>query len=125
MSDKEPTHHLTPFETLVLQRFDQLDARMDSMDARLTTLESKALDTKPIWEQALAAILEVKAEIVEVKAEIVEIKAEIVEIKTRLNDIDKRLHRVERALGILSEDVVHVRADLRGFDDRITALEGK
>ena len=118
MSDKEPTHHLTPFETLVLKRFDQIDARLDSMDGRLdsmdgrlTTLESKALDTKPIWEQALA--------------EIVEIKAEIVEIKTRLNDIDKRLHRVERALGILSEDVVHVRADLRGFDDRITALEGK
>ena len=118
MSDKEPTHHLTPFETLVLKRFDQIDARLDSMDGRLdsmdgrlTTLESKALDTKPIWEQALA--------------EIVEIKSEIVEIKTRLNDIDKRLHRVERALGILSEDVVHVRADLRGFDDRITALEGK
>jgi len=132
MSDKEPTHHLTPFETLVLQRFDQLDARLDSMDkrldsmdarldsmdtrldsmdARLTTLESKALDTKPIWEMALA--------------ELVEVKAEIVEIKTRLNDIDKRLHKVERALGILSEDVVHLRADLRSFDDRITALEGK
>ena len=111
MSDKEPTHQLTHFENMVLQRFDQIDAR-------LTTLESKAVDTKPIWEQALAHLLEVKAEIVE-------IKAEIVEVKTRLTDIDKRLHRVERAMGILSEDVVHVRADLRGFDDRITALEGQ
>ena len=111
MSDKEPTHQLTPFETLVLKRFDQIDARLDSMDARLTTLESKAVDTKPIWEQALAQLLEVKAE--------------IVEIKTRLTDIDKRIHRVERAMGILSEDVVHLRADLRRFDDRITVIEGQ
>ncbi len=96
-NEDEPAHQLTPFERLVLQRFDQIDERLQK-------LEAKALDTKPIWEQALVGIVEVKREIVEVK---------------------NRLHKVERAIGILAEDVVQVRADLRGFDERITALEGR
>ena len=45
-------------------RFDvmegRFDARFDSLDVRLQTLEARALDTKPIWERALAEILEVK-----------------------------------------------------------------
>lgn len=41
-------------------RFDTVDARLDSLDARVEKLEARALDTKPIWERALAAIVEVK-----------------------------------------------------------------
>ena len=45
-------------------RLDSMDARLDSMDARLQSVESqaerRALETKPIWERALAEILEVK-----------------------------------------------------------------
>jgi predicted nuclease with TOPRIM domain len=91
---------------MVLVRFDDLTATLTSFqhdtNERLEKLESKALDTKPIWERALAEILEVKGDVVEVK---------------------DRLHRVEGQLGILSEDVVKVRADLQGFNRRIMALE--
>ena len=128
--EQEPTHQLTPFERTVLQRFDQaderfnkiderfnevddrfnkiderfnkVDERFNKVDDRLDKLEAKALDTKPIWEQALAEILSVKLEVVEVK---------------------DRLHRVEGALGILVEDVVKVRADLHGFHRRLMILE--
>ena len=41
-------------------RFDAVDARLDSLDTRVQALEARALDTKPIWERALATILEVK-----------------------------------------------------------------
>ena len=115
-NSEEPTQKLTPFERTVLQRFDQIDVRFnkiderfnkiderfnqvderfDEVDERLNKLEAKALDTKPIWEQALAEILNVKAEVVEIK---------------------DRLHNVEM-------DLLQVRADLHGFDRRITALE--
>ena len=101
-SEQESTQKLTPFERTVLKRFDQIDARFNQVDDRLNMLEVKALDTKPIWEQALAEILHVKAEVVEIK---------------------DRLQRVEGSLGILVEDVVKVRADLQGFNRRIIALE--
>ena len=41
-------------------RFDAVDTRLDGFDTRLQALETRALDTKPIWERALAAIIEVK-----------------------------------------------------------------
>jgi chromosome segregation ATPase len=117
---EQPTQKLTAFETMVLARFDDLTATLTSFqhdtNERLEKLESKALDTKPIWERALAEILEVKGDVVEVKADLVGAKAGLVEVKDRL-------HRVEGQLGILSEDVVKVRADLQGFNRRIMALE--
>jgi len=41
-------------------RFDAVDTRLAGLDARVEALEARALDTKPIWERALAAIVEVK-----------------------------------------------------------------
>ena len=37
-------------------RFDRVDARLDGLDIRVHALEARALDTKPIWERALAEI---------------------------------------------------------------------
>ena len=111
--NEQPTQKLTAFETMVLARFDDLSANLAGFqretNERFERLESKALDTKPIWERALAEILEVKADVVEVKADLVEVK--------------DRLQRVEGSLGILTEDIVKVRADLQGFNRRILALE--
>jgi tetrahydromethanopterin S-methyltransferase subunit G len=82
-------------------RFDSMDARLDSMDARLQSVESqaerRALETKPIWERALAEILEVK----------------------------QGLENVERKLDVLSHDIVQVRADQVRADRRLTSLESE
>jgi hypothetical protein len=66
------------FEERVLARFDALDGRLNAIDGRLnvidgglnavdrrlssleTEAERRALETKPIWERALAEILDVK-----------------------------------------------------------------
>lgn len=60
------------FEERVFARFDAIDARFgamearfdkrfDGLDARVQALEARALDTKPIWERALAEILEIRS----------------------------------------------------------------
>jgi hypothetical protein len=59
--NEEPTKDLpskVSFEERVFARFDAIDARFDTVDARLEKLESRAYDTKLIWERALAAIME-------------------------------------------------------------------
>src|ERR1051325_183581 len=82
-------------------RLDGMDARLDSMDRRLEALEiefeRRALETKPIWERALAEILEVK----------------------------EGLYNVERKLDILSSDIVKVRADQGHLGRRLDKLESK
>lgn len=83
------------------KRFDGVDARLDRLEQRVETLEvqseKRALETKPIWERALA---------------------EILEVKLRVDD-------VVRKLDVLSRDVMQVRADQLRLDDRVDKLDSK
>jgi hypothetical protein len=76
-------------------------ARLDAMDGRLRALEEqserRAMETKPIWERALAEILEVK----------------------------QSLGNVERKIDVLSRDIIQVRADQTYLEGRIEKLENK
>jgi len=68
------TQHLpngSTFEERVFARFDAIDARLHALE---TQAEQRAFDTKPIWERALAELVEVKGELVEVKGELREVK---------------------------------------------------
>jgi archaellum component FlaC len=78
-------------------RFDAVDIRLDGIDGRVQALEAKALDTKPIWERALAEILEVR----------------------------KGVEDLNRKIDVLSQDVLQVRADQRRVDKRMDELESR
>ena len=127
---KDETQHLPDarsFEERVFARFDALDARFDNLEGRLANVENRlgnvegrlgnvegrlealeeqserrALETKPVWEQALAEILAVKEGLIEVR---------------------EGLANVERKLDVLSLDVVQVRSDQRRLEKRIERLE--
>ena len=101
MSD-ESTHALTPFEKMVLQRFDQIDAQLRNLEVqqtetneRLEKLEAKALDTRPIWERALAEILAVKEHLELIEAEIGVLHRDIVKVRARQDRLEKRIDEVE------------------------------
>ena len=94
------------FEERVFARFDRIEARLDAMearfdarfdalDSRVQALESKALDTKPIWEQALVEIVEVREGVYDIK----------------------------RKFEIVTEHLIQVRADQRRVEKRMDALE--
>ena len=65
------------FEERVFARFDAMDARFDAIeeflrsldsrvqniDSHVEVLESKAYDTKPIWERALKEIVDTRREL--------------------------------------------------------------
>lgn len=87
---------------------DRVFARFDAIDARLQTLENqaeqRALETKPIWERALA---------------------EIIEIKERLNSLEQLSTQMMRKIVVLSRDMLTLRADHAGVEDRLDKLESK
>jgi chromosome segregation ATPase len=76
-------------------RLDRVEARLDGLDIRVHALEARALDTKPIWERALAEILEVK----------------------------KGVEDLNRKIDVLNQDVLQVRADQRLVHKRVDSLE--
>jgi len=78
-------------------RFDGLDVRFDGLDRRVQALEARRLDTKPIWERALA---------------------EIVLVKQGVEDLNRKID-------LLNQDVLQVRADQRRVEKRIDNLESR
>jgi hypothetical protein len=110
------------FEERIFARLDALDARFDAIDARLQSFDSRlqaleiqaekrALETKPIWERALA--------------EIVEVKAEIIEVKERLDSLEQLSRQIVRKFDILTRDMITLRADQSDLEDRVEKLESK
>ena len=82
------------FEERVFARFDAIDARLQALEDQA---ERRALETKPIWERALAEILELR----------------------------QSLSNVERKIDVLSRDIVQVRADQAHVESRLEKLESE
>jgi hypothetical protein len=86
-------------------RFDAVDARLDGIDIRLEGLdrrvqavEVKALDTKPIWERALAQILEVQNGVADINRkfdvmpmDVMQVRADQRRVEKRMNDLKSRI----------------------------------
>jgi predicted nucleic acid-binding Zn-ribbon protein len=87
------------FEDRVFARFDALDSRMDSLDSRMDSLdsrvqvlESRAYDTKPIWERALAEIVDTRRELTR---RLDRIEAMVLENRAGLREVEDRLEKLE------------------------------
>jgi chromosome segregation ATPase len=95
-----------PFEERMFARFDAMetrfDRRFDALDTRVQALEAKALDTKPIWERALA---------------------EIVEVKQGVEEVKEHVANIERKFDVLTLDMMQLRGDQRRVEKRMDALE--
>ena len=112
---------------------ERVFARFDAVDARLTTLESRAYDTKPIWERALKAIMDMGLEMGEVKSKVGAIETDVAGLKTdyagiknELTDMKRELkHQVNKRLDLILEFLLEGRDDLRDAEERIKQLETK
>ncbi|HYY59723.1 MAG TPA: hypothetical protein VE842_20510 [Pyrinomonadaceae bacterium] len=80
MSEEETTRNMPDghsFEERVFARFDALDARLQALEAQA---ERRALETKPIWERALAEILELRSSLSNVERKIDVLSRDIVQV---------------------------------------------
>ncbi|HEX8888292.1 MAG TPA: hypothetical protein VF779_03905 [Pyrinomonadaceae bacterium] len=87
------------FEERVFARLDAIDARLQSLENQA---ERRALETKPIWERALA---------------------EILEVKERLESLEQASNQVVRKIDVLGKDMLTLRADQTGVENRLDRLE--
>jgi predicted nucleic acid-binding Zn-ribbon protein len=95
---EENTHEMQDarsFEERVFARFDAIDKRLDKMEKKVDEL---SYDTKPIWERALKEIAEIRSE------------------------MNTGFRSVERQIGVLSKDIVQLRAEVGDLANRVDAL---
>lgn len=79
---------------IILTRLDAIESRLEKLEHQA---ERQAIETKPIWERALAEIMGVK------------------------NDV----RNVERKVELLHSDMLQFRADQLGLERRVNEIESK
>ena len=84
--------------------------KLDQILSRLNALEAKTYDTRPIWERALAEIIEIKAEVLGIKNENAEIKTEI----------RRQGHKFE----IFVQHLISAQVDVKDLEERLSRIEG-
>jgi hypothetical protein len=105
---------------------ERVFARFDSVDARLEKLESSSYDTKPIWERALAAIMETGLDKTKVQLLENEIGALRIGVRNELVDVRRELkHNVRERLDLIFKFLLEDRDDIRDAEERIRELESK
>lgn len=100
MSDEntQETPDARPFEERVFVRLDSIDRRLDKLEKKV---EELSYNTKPIWERALKEIADIHSE------------------------INTGFRSVGRQIGVLSKDIVQLRAEVGDLANRVDALELK
>ena len=78
-------------------RLERMETRLDGIDQRLDVLENKAYDTKPIWERALAEILELREDV----------------------------RTLNRKFKVITQDSITLRAEQSRLEDRMDKLDAE
>ena len=103
------------FEERVFARFDAIDAGLRDLNARVERLESeserRAVETKPIWERALA--------------EIIAVKEEVAALNQKVDALSQKVGVIERKLDVLALDMLSLRADQRKIEGRMDKLDSE
>ena len=69
--------------TMNLDLLRQILARLDGLEQKV---DAKLMDTRPIWERALAEIVATRAELSEARAELSETRSELSETRSELSE---------------------------------------
>ncbi len=80
------------FEGRVFARFDTIDASLRDLDGRMQKLETRAYDTKPIWEQALKEIIDTRREL---SKRLDRIEAIAHDTRADVRDAEDRIEKLE------------------------------
>ncbi len=109
------------FEERVFARFDsidtqfsQFDSRLAGFDARLEKLEARSYDTKPIWEKALAAIMETSLAVGEIKKRVDGLETRFDGLETRFDGLETRFDGLETRFDGLENRVGNLEVELAG-----------
>ena len=105
---------------------ERVFARFDRMDLRLEKLEARSYDTKPIWEQALKAIMDtgkevgaIKNRVAVIETAIAGLSADVGILKTDVGTLKIDMGTLKNDMGTLKNDVAELKTDHRSVRDEL------
>jgi len=126
------------FEERVFTRFDLLDERfgreLSDVTIRIGKLEERQFDTKPIWERALAAIVEIHDELKAINSrlngmdqrfDVMNKSFAVIDARFDKQDIDAEdnFRSIGLKLDVFNDNLLELRANHRYFERKLAKIE--
>ena len=102
---------------------ERVFARFDSIDIRLEKLESRAYDTKPIWQRALAAIVQTSLEVGEIKTKVGTIETKIDSHEPKFDSLETKVTSLETKVDSLETKVDSLDTKVDSLDTKVTTIQ--
>ena len=90
---------------------------MSAYHTRVSEDPTKDLGQKYDTQPTIETVVQILGEMRE------EMRAGFEAVNARFDRVDARLDKIERKIKVLNDDVLSIRADLAGIDQRVTRLE--
>ncbi|HKP38013.1 MAG TPA: hypothetical protein VJT71_14240 [Pyrinomonadaceae bacterium] len=91
---------------------ERVFGRFDAMDQRLEKLEARSYDTKPIWEQAVKAIMDLSKEVVVIRSDLGVVKSRTAVIESAIAGLTNDVNDLKTDVGELKTDVGELKTDV-------------
>ena len=126
------------FEERMFARFDLLDERfgreLSDVTIRIGKLEERQFDTKPIWERALAAIVEIHDELKAINSrlngmdqrfDVMNKSFAVIDARFDKQDIDAEdnFRSIGLKLDVFNDNLLELRANHRYFERKLAKIE--
>jgi len=102
---------------------ERVFARFDSIDIRLEKLESREYETKPIWQRALAAIVQTSLEVGEIKTKVGTIETKIDSHEPKFDSLETKVTSLETKVDSLDTKVDSLDTKVTTIQTRLAAVE--
>ena len=76
----------------ILSKLEVLDLRLQHVESKI---EQRGFDTKPIWERALAEIMEVKLDVAKLNRKMDVFSRDVLNLRAEQMETEERLRRIE------------------------------
>jgi outer membrane murein-binding lipoprotein Lpp len=117
------------FEERVFARFDAIDAGLRDLNARVERLEAeserRAVDTKPIWERALAEIIAVGQKVDALEARVAALEVKVDALQEEVAVISRKVNVIESRTETFALDMFDLRVEQRELKKRINRLDSE
>ncbi|HKV38975.1 MAG TPA: hypothetical protein VJX67_07165 [Blastocatellia bacterium] len=119
MSSDDLTKQLPDTLTEIKQMFAAIDSRLAALENKV---DARLVETRPIWERALAEIAETRHEMAQMRQEISEMRQEMSDMRGEMRE---GFERTANKVSILSDDSADLRSEMKSVRKRLDRLEGK
>ena len=138
------------FEERVFARFDALDSRMERMEARMDRIETRlddltnrverleaeserrAVETKPIWERALAEIVALGQKVDDLSQKVDALDARVAALEVKVDALQEEVAVISRKVNVIESrtetfalDMFDLRVEQRELKKRMDKLDSE